>query len=397
MVLAALALTAVGCGSDHADPKDTGSGSSTGAAASAKGGSWSLKYVDKAGKGELTAVTATSADDIWAAGYELRNGMMDDPDAQYLLHYEGGDWRRQKAPAELDGNIFHPRLDSSGPDDVWLFGSGKDDAVGVARWDGSGWQRVQRPPGAVTDAKVLAPDDVWVLNGQQQAYHWDGGRWSSHELPAHATALGGTARDGLWAVGFRDSGPGVGGEGRELSQPAAMHWDGASWKLTPTPTYRFPDPVPPEAGAFLDDVEVVSPKEVWANGSHDFNHGEVDQEPPIEDVLLRWDGSRWHERRGADRDPCLTRSIVTHGADGGLLFGVGRYRSPEGRCTKVSWPRLPVEGKVTAKGKQQLWLDPIVPVPGTRKFVGVGKVYVLQSGGPLLLPAVATYEPPRGD
>ncbi|ATL29960.1 hypothetical protein [Streptomyces formicae] len=62
----------------------------------------------------------------------------------------------------------------------------------------------------------------------------------------------------------------------------------------------------------------------------------------------------------------------------------------------MSWPRLPAAGEVTAKGKQQLWLDPIVPVPGTRKFVGAGKVYVMQSGNPLTLPAVATYEPRRG-
>lgn len=311
-------------------------------AAPAKGGSWSLKYVDKVTDGELTAVTATSADDIWAAGYERRDGAMDDPDGQYLLHYEGGEWRRQQLPAALDGNIFQPRLDSSGPDNVWLFGSGDDaDSAGVARWDGGGWQRVRRPPGAVVDTKVLAPDDVWALSGQQQAYHWDGGRWSTHELPADATALGGTSGDDLWAVGFRSRGPGVGGAGGELNQPAAMHWGGASWKITPTPTYRFPEPVPPEAGAFLDGVEAVSSKEVWAYGSHDFDHGEVEQEPAIEHILLRWEGSRWHEQKSADRDPCLSRDIVTHGTDGGLLFGVGRYRSPQGHCAKPSWPRLP--------------------------------------------------------
>ncbi|MEU7579507.1 hypothetical protein AB0B50_18085 [Streptomyces sp. NPDC041068] len=117
---------------------------------------------------------------------------------------------------------------------------------------------------------------------------------------------------------------------------------------------------------------------------------------PVEHILLRWDGSRRHEQKDADNDPCLSRGIVTHGRDGGLLFGVGRYRSPEGRCVRPTWPRLPAEGEVTAKGERQLWLGPIVPVPVTRKFVGAGKVYVMQSGNPLTLPAVATYEPPKG-
>lgn len=398
VTLAVLALAAAGCGGSGGGPArtDPTGGASTGASAH---GSWKLEHVDKAVRGELTTVTAASEDDIWAAGWQSDNGDMSDPEGQFLLRREGGSWRRQEPPAELDGKVFEPRLDSSGPDDVWFFGSGSgaDSMVGVARWDGSRWRRVPPPPGsgAVSETKVFAPDDVWVLHGEQQAQHWDGSRWSTHELPASAGALDGAAGDDLWAVGFRTSGPGVGGAGGELNQPAAMHWDGTSWTTAPTPAYRFPEPVPPEPGASLDGVEVVSSKEAWAFGSHSFNHGEVEKEPSIEHVLLRWDGSRWQEQKGADRDACLSRSIVTHGEDGGLLFGVGRYRSPEGRCTKLSWPRLPAEGEVTAKGKQQLWLDPIVPVPGTKKFVGVGKVYVMQSGNPLTMPTIATFEPPE--
>ncbi|MGW0530706.1 hypothetical protein [Streptomyces sp. NPDC003032] len=399
-VLAVLALSVAGCGSDD---RGTARRPATGSPASAEGGSWRLQYVDKAAKGELTTVTAPSGDDIWAAGYERGDGSMtDDPDDQYLLHYDGTDWRRQKLPAELDGNIHRPRLDSSGPDNVWIFGSGLDsdpDSVqSAARWDGARWHRVRLPQGegAVEEVKVFAPDDVWMLRGSRQITHWDGTRWNAHALPAVATTLDGTASDDLWVVGFRTSGPGVGGAGGELNQPAAMHWDGASWTTTQTPNYRFPAPVPPEPGASLAGVEAVSPKEAWAYGSHTFNHGEAEREPSIEHILLRWDGSRWHERKGADQDPCLSKAIATHGEDGGLLFGVRHYRSPQGRCTELSWPRLPAKGEITAKGKQQLWLDPIVPVPGTRRFVGAGKVYVLQSSGPLTLPVVATYEPPKG-
>lgn len=37
-----------------------------------------------------------------------------------------------------------------------------------------------------------------------------------------------------------------------------------------------------------------------------------------------------------------------------------------------------------------------MPAPGTGRFVGVGKVYVMRSGNPLTLPAVAPYEPAKG-
>lgn len=398
-ILAVLALAAAGCGSDGAGPTRTTPTGRASSGAAAAGGSWKLEYVDKTVDGELTSVTASSADDIWVAGYELRNGTMDDPGGQFLVRYDGSGWQRQKVPVELDGNRFHSLLGSSGPDNVWLFGFGPRGGASAVRWDGTRWQRVPRPPlqGVVTEIKVFASDDVWVVGGQKRLLHWDGARWNTHTLPAEPTALDGTSGDDLWAVGHRDSGSGVGGDGGELSQPAAMHWDGRTWTLTRTPEYRFPDPVPPEPGASLDGVEVVSPTEVWAYGSHSFNHGEVEKEPSIEHILLRWDGSRWHRQKAADQDPCLSKGIAAHGEDGGLLSGVRRYRTPEGRCVTPSWPKLPAKGEVTAEAKQQLWLDPIAPVPGTRKFVGVGKVYVLQRGArTLTLPTVATYEPPKG-
>ncbi|WP_306335545.1 hypothetical protein [Streptomyces sp. KL118A] len=397
VILAVLALAAGGCATGDDEPTSKASADRP----AAEGRSWKLEYVDEdeAPDGRLTTVTASSADDVWAAGYKLRGGSMDDPDRQFLVHYDGTAWHRRKPPAELDGNVFHPRLASSGPDDVWLFGFGLRDGASAARWDGNRWRRVPRPPldGPAEGIKAFAPDDVWVVAGQRRVLHWDGSRWNTHALPAEPTALDGASGDDLWAVGHRDSGPGVGGDGGELTQPAAMHWDGRTWTLTRTPEYRFPEPVPPEPGASLDGVKAVSPKEVWAYGSHSFNHGEVEKEPSIEHVLLRWDGSRWHEQKGARQDDaCLSRGIDAHGEDGGLLFGVHRYRSPEGRCTKLSWQRLPAGERIGARSKQRLWLDSIVPVPGTGKFVGAGQVQVLQSGNPLTLPVVATFEPAKG-
>jgi hypothetical protein len=41
--------------------------------------------------------------------------------------------------------------------------------------------------------KVLASDDIWVLDGETRAYHWDGTRWTAMDLPATVTALDGFA------------------------------------------------------------------------------------------------------------------------------------------------------------------------------------------------------------
>lgn len=386
------ALLLAGCGGDGGGSAGDADGSrASGGPGAAKRGSWKIVHIDKRARGTVEAVVAAAEDDIWAAGADQGAARPD----SYLLRHDGSTWRRTPLPAALGGRITQPRLDASGPDNVWLHGVAAPVGSRIARWDGTRWRAVPRPPvqGAVGDLKAFAPDDAWALVGGKAA-HWDGRRWTVTSLPAVANGLDGSSGDNVWAVGYRDSGPGVGGAGGEETQPAAMRWDARAraWKLTPTPAFRFPDPVPPGPGASLDGVLAVSRDEVWAYGMHSFDQGESPTGPPAERVLLRWDGSRWRQQADADTDPCLSRPPVAHDGAGGLLFERHRFRAADGSCRKVPWERLPVGGAVTASGKQQLWFEGVGRVPGTKGFVGGGKVYVMQSGNPLVLPVVAVYE-----
>ena len=67
------------------------------------------------------------------------------------------------------------------------------------------WTALPRLPGdpRAADIKALAPDGIWVLDGETRAYHRDGTRWTAMDLPATVTALDGFASDDLWAVGSR--------------------------------------------------------------------------------------------------------------------------------------------------------------------------------------------------
>ncbi|MFD9859391.1 beta propeller repeat protein [Streptomyces alboflavus] len=385
-------LLLAGCGGDGGGSAgDADRSRAPGGTGSAKG-SWTIVHIDKRGSGTVEAVAAAADDDIWAAGTD-QGVARPDP---YLLRYDGTTWRRTPLPAALGGRVSQPRLDASGPDNVWLHGVAPAGGSRIARWDGTRWRAVPKPPveGAVGSLRAFAPDDVWALVGGRAA-HWDGARWTVTSLPAVANRLDGSSGDHVWAVGYRDSGPGVGGAGGEQTQPAAMRWDARAraWKLTPTPAFRFPDPVPPEPGASLDGVLAVSRDEVWAYGVHSFDHGETPTGPATERVLLRWDGARWRQEPDADTDPCLSRPPVAHDGAGGLLLERHRFRTADGSCRKVPWQRLPATGAVTSGGKQQLWFEGVVRVPGTKRFVGGGKVYVMQSGNPLVLPVVAVFEP----
>ncbi len=321
----------------------------------ASDGGWHYAYVSDQPGSRLTGVTAAGPREAWAAGSE--------GDRLLLLHHDGTAWRRADpppgAPAVPEGADV--RIAASGPDDVWLLlpELGADDqvqALTAVRWDGSAWHRV---PGRidspyVTGFAVLGPADAWAVHGsgRRDAAHWDGRSWTKVSLPAYASALGGSGSGGLWAVGFRSSGPGV--TESELDQPAAMRWDGRSWRLVPTPTYAFARPKPPEGSAMLDGLVVLGEDDVWAIGVHTFNHGEVDDEPADPPpILLHWDGRSW-SRQNAPGDRGYCCPLLAAGPAGGVLVVTGS-------------PRLRDTWRVAAPGGSAVPLPRLPAIPGLKR------------------------------
>lgn len=287
------------------------------------GSGWRYAYVSEQPDSHLRDVTAAGPDDAWAAGTSAGRLL--------LLHYDGDEWRPadpppgvRDLPPESDVHIA-----ASAPDNVWVLVpkiSADEQVSGMTafRWDGSGWHRLpsELDTGIVADFEVLGPDDAWTVHGVDQPYasRWDGRTWNKVPLPANAESLSGTGTADLWAVGARHSGPVITKD--ELSQPAAMHWDGRGWRLVPTPTYAFAEPKPPEGSAGLDEVVALSPDEVWAVGTHTYNHGEVEDEPANPPpILLRWDGRRWTEHRAPGSRYCCPQ--LAGDGSGGILVVPG--------------------------------------------------------------------------
>ncbi|MFD3311025.1 hypothetical protein [Streptomyces sp. NPDC058656] len=377
-----LALTGCGTEADGDDGKSKAApSSSTSAAGGTSGPSWTYdEILDDESK--LSDVIATADDDIWVAG-AVTNSANPSRDDGYLLRYDGTRWQRQPMPAALGSAVHEARFDSLGPDGFLLTASLPTLAgPRTVRWDGTRWTALPELPGGgrLVDMKAFAADDVWALSGDSQIHHWDGTRWSTSTLPATVVSLDGVAADDLWAVGHRDTGDGS--DGGEFTQPAAVHWDGSSWQLTETPAYRFPEPVPPEPGASIDDVLALAADDVRAYGMHSFNHGEVEDEPQEEAVRLRWDGSDWAKTPDAAGD-CAGRVPMAVDGTRGLFLDGNRYVGTDGACTKITRPRLPSEGGVRAGSRQSLWLSAVEVVPGTGRVLGVGHVQVNQSGNPM--------------
>ena len=175
--------------------------------------------------------------------------------------------------------------------EAWAVGGIGEDpesptAVAIQRWDGSKWSPVEAPsPGSFVNelraVDAAEPNDVWAVGRFDRGFgdeplvlHWDGTDWLQAELPGDLHGiLNGVAAispTNVWVVGFSGD-PAV-----SLERAMVLHWDGTAWANV-------------EVGrtigggkAALEDIDAVSPTDLWAVGYHHFQPS-----------MIRFDGEAW--------------------------------------------------------------------------------------------------------
>lgn len=365
--LAALALTATACQS--AVGNESTEDSST---------PWKVSHAGPL-DASMTSVAAVSKTEGWA----ISSSVDDQRGQDELLHRTGGEWEKSTLPDGVGADDDLLDVEGSDPENVWLLGQhAEDDGESFAyRWDGSGWSSVPAPPGEPRIGgggfTVAGPDEAWAIGSEKQMYRWNGERWSTTQLPSRASDVGVGETGEVWAVGMQDAEE---DEGQGLiNQPAAMRWDGERWQQTKVPEYRFPEQ-PPEETASLDTVVAVSEKEVYAVGRHTFNHGEVDEEPEAENILLRWNGSEW--KKSSAKTAEKASKYAASDGDGGLVMGNYHWK-PAKSLQKIA-KHKPVPGRtgeVTEEDKKQKhYPEQVVNVPGTQKVWSAGVIELGASG-----------------
>ncbi len=202
-----------------------------------------------------------------------------------------------------EGNLLAVTAQSA--NDVWAVGQYEDvDSVEhtlTERWDGSQWTNVASPsPGrkdnVLTGVSAVSANDVWAVGHQigadgvttQLIEHWDGTTWSvvSSPVPSKTssalTGVAGLAANNVWAVGSFTVSDSTSTPNAPLSiRPLIEHWDGTAWRVVSTP-------VPPRPGTFAADsdtlnaVTALSATNIWAVGSE--SDGALTE---------HWDGHAW--------------------------------------------------------------------------------------------------------
>jgi hypothetical protein len=243
----------------------------------------------------LTGVDGLSSDNVWAVGYNGPGPGIRGSDYTPLVeHWDGTSWSVQSVP-DPDGGGQLTAISATSPDDVWAVGnSDSSQSTLIEHWDGSSWTQVTSPsPGDASNqlhgVTAISADDAWAVGSandsgdplQAVTEHWDGTSWSvvANPDPTGDASLNGvtaTSADDVWAVGYSNASRCS--NGGPQCQTVAMHWDGSSWSVATTPD-------PPSS--YLNDLEGVtalSSGDIWAVGETDY----------VATLITHWDGTAWN-------------------------------------------------------------------------------------------------------
>jgi hypothetical protein len=256
----------------------------------------------------LNGVAGRTAADAWAVGQFTAPDADDDGQQMLTARWDGTGWRQVAAPAVPRRDEVLNVVSADAPGDAWAVGFTKKVSAAArsplaVHWNGTAWTIVPVPNTAggsksvFTGVAALAPDNAWAvgrgLDARALVEHWDGAEWAVVPTPAPpvpagwtlagATLNGVSARSAsdIWAVGTVTANMGVSTQNRTL----AMHYDGVSWKVVPTPTNNTTT-----VSNQLNAVAAVAPNDVWSVGQVTTSNGTT---PSQATVIQHWNGSAW--------------------------------------------------------------------------------------------------------
>ncbi len=207
----------------------------------------------------LYGVTALASNDAWAVGYYYNTSA-----GQYqtlTMHWRGASWTVVSSPNITGtGENRLNAVSASSANDVWAVGTyqGGTQMV-ILHWDGTQWNVVPGlGGGALYGVVALSANDAWAVGsvGGQLAMHWDGAQWSAVSSPPVPggqgfSAVSATSSNDVWAVGNTyDS---------IAEHTLIEHWDGAMWSISPSLSLGTQI-------NFLYGVAAISANEAWTVG-----------------------------------------------------------------------------------------------------------------------------------
>lgn len=259
------------------------------------GSAWSIVPSPNQGTFDnyLAAVSAVSANDVWAVGL-YNDGTLD---RTLTEHWDGTTWNIVASPNQGPSYSELAGVAAVGTNDVWavgLYSNGSAQRTLTEHWDGSAWRIVASPNQGIRDngfeaVSAVGTNNVWAVgfyynsNGYLRTLteRWNGSTWSivaSANPGMYYNQLYGVAAvsaNDVWAVGtYYDT------NGVHLT--LTEHWNGSAWTSVTSPNHGT-------ARNDLHGVAAVSANDVWAVGDYNSASGYAEGRT----LIQHWDGSSW--------------------------------------------------------------------------------------------------------
>jgi hypothetical protein len=251
-------------------------------------------------RNELYGVFAIAPNDVWAVGHHFVVIGSDNVYQTLVLHWDGTAWAHVPTPNLGTWNNYLRAVTAVSANDVWAVGSyvpslSSPEQTLMLHWDGATWSAMPGPsPGSsyniLYSVDALASNDVWAVGYYNTAngadtltLHWTGATWNL--VPSangtgrfsRLNAVDAIAPNDIWAVGYNNPDPGGAGN---VVLTLVTHWDGSQWT-------QISSPSPATSSNYLNGVAAVSANDVWAVGYQKSGTG------PIQTLTQHWDGSAW--------------------------------------------------------------------------------------------------------
>jgi len=250
----------------------------------------------------LGGVADISPTDVWAVG-TVNTGEANP--GQVIERWNGTEWTVVAGPTFASGDVPSLKaMTAISANDIWAVGSLLSDGGEILNflfehWDGQSWASTSR---VVNDAFLFgvsadAANDVWAVGfagpendkSKTLVMHYDGTGWKDVASPSVGTGANqfngvvALAPNDVWAVGFSTPVP----PPKEAATLTLIeHWDGTGWTVVTSPNVG-PNSI--YQSNRLEGITAVSSTDIWAFGSYTVANGSGQQKT----LLLHWDGTAW--------------------------------------------------------------------------------------------------------
>jgi hypothetical protein len=322
-----------------------------GASAAAAGPSAlaSTALASTAGQGDnLQGVSAVSATDAWAVGYQCSNAQCSEPDLSYsslIEHWNGTKWSTVASPNPTVNDQL-TGVSAVSATDAWAVGNGSSGPL-ILHWNGTTWSKASAPDASsayfLNGVNAISATDAWAVGGQAGSstrtliLHWNGTKWSQVASPNPSTISNGlygvsaASASDAWAVGRYL--PGSSATFSTLTE----HWNGTKWSDVASPS-------PGATSNALFGVSTLTPADAWAVGD-----SLATQPGQLRTVVLHWNGQAWTQV--ASPDPGASFNVLdgVSAVSASDAWAVGNYSSNKGltastlilRWNGKDWTRVP--------------------------------------------------------